>query len=941
MTASQVQEGAQIEAWGVLEIRSPGGQEHELRLSGEAVTIGRDRENTVVLDDDHVSRRHARIVRDGAGCRIVDLGSANGTRVATEELEPRVPHALSDGDPVTIGPFALTLRISPERIAAAPDMPTMAGATIVTPSAGATIITPKSERLVISMPSGSTEVTLEGDVITLGRGSDCDVVIDDSVVSRRHAELHCGPDGWEIIDSESLNGLTFDGEKVQSRQLKDGDVIGISDSVRLTYSSSAAAHIGGADETIVQALPLRDQEELSIGRDPTNEVHLDHPAVSRHHAQITRSDSGYTIEDLGSGNGTFANGERLAAHEPRPLERGDVVRIGPVRFTLEMEGIQQVDESRDLRLDGVHLNQYVSNTLNLLQDISLSLEGREFVALVGVSGAGKSTLLDALNGFRPARAGQVLVNGVDLYDNFDAYRTDLGYVPQDDIIHKELPVARALSYSAQLRLPPDTTKTERDERIEEVIATLNLSERRDVPIARLSGGQRKRVSIGAELLMKPGLFYLDEATSGLDPGTESQMMRLLRSLADAGHTVVLVTHATKNVMLCDQVVFLAKGGHLAWYGPPDEALKYFEVEDFDGIYVRLEDELSPEVWGQKYAESPHYDRYVRQRLRKHYPNFSETATGAADVAPAERAAQTHAQPAPRQTSQLSQFRILSARYLDVVKRDRVNVALLLAIAPVLGLIDLIAWPRNNFDPVGGDSFRVMTMLFMAALIPFLVGALNSVREIVKEAPIYKRERAVTLKVFPYLLSKVWVGFLFAFYHAGALFAVKLIAVDFGHVGTTELAQFYFTLTLAAMSGVMWGLLISVIVPREEQAMVLVIAVIVLQIVFSGGLIPLGPLGAGGDVFGGVTSTKWSFQALTAASHVKSGECDGPSLANCNLPGLKSYSTEEQKRVALDPIDERFEDVFGADVYVTWAAMGIIIGALFVIIVVLQRRKDVI
>ena len=233
------------------------------------------------------------------------------------------------------------------------------------------------------------------------------------------------------------------------------------------------------------------------------------------------------------------------------------------------------------------------------------------------------------------------------------------------------------------------------------------------------------------------------------------------------------------------------------------------------------------------------------------------------------------------------------------------------------------------------------MLFMAALIPFLVGSLNYVREIVKETPIYKRERAVTLKVLPYVLSKVWVGFLFAFYHAGALFALKLIAVDFGQVGTAELAQFYFTLTLAAMSGVMWGLLISVIVPREEQAMVLVIAVIVLQIVFSGGLIPLGELGVGGDVFGGVTSTKWSFQALTSASHVRAGECDGPSLANCGRPGLQAYPTDAEKQVALDTLDDRFGDVFGADVYVAWAAMGIILAALFVIIIVLQRRKDVI
>jgi len=431
------------------------------------------------------------------------------------------------------------------------------------------------------------------------------------------------------------------------------------------------------------------------------------------------------------------------------------------------------------------------------------------------------------------------------------------------------------------------------------------------------------------------------------------MMRLLRSLADDGHTVVLVTHATKNVMLCDQVVFLAFGGHVAWFGPPDEALTYFGVDDFDGIYQLLDpqeeelaagaEKIAPEVWGQRYLESSAYQRYVHDRLTGHYPDFADARRPvAADyVAPAKPDTVPVAPPAPQRASDWRQFRILSTRYLDIIRRDRINLILLLSIAPALGLIDLIAWPRNIFDPVGGDSIRAMTMLFMAALIPFLVGALVSVREIVKEAPIYKRERAVTLKVPPYLLSKVWVGFLFSFYHAAALFAVKLIALDLSAMSTTDLFTFYITLSLAAMSGVMWGLLISVLVPREEQAMVLVIAVIVLQIVFSGGLLPLSQLGAGGDVLGGITSTKWSFQGLAAATHVYRGQCEGDFLADCELPGIQSYATDPEKRVALDPINERFGDVFGADIYVTWAAMGIILLALFVIIVVLQKRKDVI
>ncbi|MFQ5473867.1 MAG: ATP-binding cassette domain-containing protein, partial [Dehalococcoidia bacterium] len=558
-----------------------------------------------------------------------------------------------------------------------------------------------------------------------------------------------------------------------------------------------------------------------------------------------------------------------------------------MKFDFSEETLQQVDESKDLRLDALHLNQRVAKGVNLLQDISLSINAREFVAIVGVSGAGKSTLLDTLNGFRPATEGAVMVNGSNLYRNFDAYRTNLGYVPQDDIIHKELTVQSALEYAARLRLPSDMTPAERRDRVEDVMQTLGLAARRDVPIVRLSGGQRKRVSIGAELLTRPALFYLDEATSGLDPGTESQMMRLLRKLSDEGHTILLITHATKNVMLCDQVVFLAAGGNLAWFGPPDEALKHFEVDDFDGIYEKLEDELSPEEWAERYRRSDAYRRCVAERLNSHYGD--QVAAGAGTLPSTPRSAIQPAkrpESAPGNASMLRQFWILSSRYLSIIRRDRVNLALMFLIAPLLGAIDLIAWDRTVLDPDVGSVNTSMTMLFMGSLIPFLVGALTSVREIVKESPIYRRERTVTLKIVPYLSSKIWVGFLFALYHAAAFFALKMLAVDFSQSSTTELAQMYGTLALATMSGVMWGLLISAVVPRDDQAMVLVSGVVVVQMVFSGGLLPLSGLGVVGLVLGSITSTKWVFEALTSAAGVVKGDCFVPpaeTLANCQMP----------------------------------------------------------
>jgi len=890
-----------------------------------------------------VSRHHARLESVGAAYRISDLGSANGTSVDGAEIDPKVPRPIKDGDTITIGGFSLTLRLAAgpgqaPRVSSAPK------ATRVTEPVALTLVAPPRPRLIVTTPQWTKEFPVEKELLTLGRDPTNDVVIDDAVVSRRHAELRRSGPGYEIADLESANGITFQGQRVPTRLLVDGDVLQIGQTVTLAYRTSLEA----LEETVVaEKLDLRGHAVITIGRSPGNDVTLDYPAVSRNHARIFRADGGYVVEDVGSSNGTFVNGERVLPRQPRPLQPGDTIRVGPIKFTFAPEALQQVDESRDLRLDAVHLNQFVGKGLNLLQDISLAIHAREFVAVVGVSGAGKSTLLDALNGFRPAGGGTVLVNGTDLYRNFDAYRTDLGYVPQDDIIHKELTVQKALNYSARLRLPPDTSPAERRQRVEAVMETLGLTERRNVSILRLSGGQRKRVSIGAELLTKPGLFFLDEATSGLDPGTESQMMRLLRKLADQGHTVLLVTHATKNVMLCDQVVFLAKGGHLAYYGPPEEALAYFGVEDFDGIYEKLEGELTPETWAQNYRQSDLYQKFVVARLEKSCgPQVFSSPLK--KEAPLPQAAPIQVGQAPRRSrapapsvSSLRQFWILSSRYLDIIRRDRTNLALLFLIAPALAAIDLIAWPRNLFDVRVGDSIRAMTMLFMASLIPFLVGALTSVREIVKESAIYRRERTVTLKIVPYLLSKVWVGYLFAFYHAGAFFALKLLAIDFSQLDTLNLVQLYITLALSVMSGVMWGLLISTLVPREEQAMILVIVVVVVQMVFSGGLLPLNTLGPAGVVLGDITSTKWVFQALTAAAKAKTGVCEGMDLSGCNLPGLQKYTTDPERHVALDPINDRFGDVFGADVYVTWAAIGAILVALFLVFLVLQKRKDVI
>jgi ABC-type multidrug transport system ATPase subunit/pSer/pThr/pTyr-binding forkhead associated (FHA) protein len=869
-----------------LEIHSSSGASQEFLLDRDFVSIGRAPDNALVLNELAVSRYHARIAREADGYVITDLGSSNGTRVNDAELSPRTPMPLTDGDVIRIGTFELRFSVG---AIAAPPSPLPRTMEFAAPSA---------PLLRVSTPQWTRDFPLERDTLVLGRDPASDIVIDVPIVSARHAELKWRDAGYEIADLGSKNGLFFQGQRIAQKLLADGDVLYIGTDVTLTYRAARRDDLSHH----YPALDLHGRATLSLGRDPKNDTVIDHPAVSRFHARITRRDGAFVISDLNSTNGTFVNGERIIGE--CTLQPGDAIRIGPCRLVFGAESLERHDEEGNLRLDALHLSKTVGKGMTILQDISLSVLAREFVAIVGVSGAGKSTLLDALNGFRPATRGVVLVNGSDLYENFDAYRTELGYVPQDDIIHRELTVAQALDYAAQLRMPADTTQMERRQRIQEVLEDLDLTPRRDLPIHRLSGGQRKRVSIGVELLTRPSLFFLDEATSGLDPGTEAQMMRLLRKLADQGRTILLVTHATKNVMMCDLVVFLAKGGRVAYFGPPEEALEYFGVQDFDEIYPKIEGELSPDEWELRYKRSPQYQQYIVGRLRAPEGPLAEGRLRLKRQSPGTGV---------KRVSAWRQLAILSLRNLTILWRDRASLALMLAIAPLIGLLDFVTWKRNLFDVRDGNAGQVLTMLFIAALISILVGGVAAMREIVKEMEIYRRERMVGLRIAPYILSKVWIGVLLALYQAAVFVLTKKLAIDIPG-GSEVVIGMYISLVLGTLSGMAMGLLVSAVSPNQNVAPLLIVLILVPQFMFAGGMLPVETFGPPGKIISQATTTKWVFEALvtvtgagrdvaedpcwqlpederknlTEAEKVERCTCLGPNLfTRCEFPGIQA------------------------------------------------------
>ena len=374
---------------------------------------------------------------------------------------------------------------------------------------------------------------------------------------------------------KTTNGLFYQGKKIRGDEpfrkvLSPGDVFRIGDEdgtlVTLAYQDGS----GTQDEALTPIHPIKlDAPELTIGRHIDNTIVLPNPQVSAHHAKLLREGGAYRVLDLHSTNHVYVNAQPVTT---RLLEMGDELRIGPYRLVYETTRLVQYDESLTIRLDALNLTKTIKNRATLLNDISLSIPPRSFVALVGASGAGKSTLMDALNGLRPADQGSIILNGQDYYRNLAAFNMQIGYVPQDDIVHREITVERALFYAAKLRLPGDFTAAQIEQRITEVLEDVELTDRRKQLVKQLSGGQRKRVSLALELLANPGIFFLDEPTSGLDPGLDRKMMLLLRRLADKGHTIVLVVYrTTNNISVCDYVCFLARGGRLAYFGPPEDA----------------------------------------------------------------------------------------------------------------------------------------------------------------------------------------------------------------------------------------------------------------------------------------------------------------------------------------------------------------------------------
>ncbi len=694
---------------------------------------------------------------------------------------------------------------------------------------------------------------LDKDFHKLGRGQEwADLAAPEvgwEVLSRRQAILRKENQDYRIYDGDgercSRNGLFVNQQRIDLEQgllLKNGMQVEIGQSptnrILLTYCNPMSSLIMPSKRRL--DLKRLTEWPVEIGRSPTSanrhaSMQLDAPTVSRMHALLYPDGKGGHILEDRSTHGTFVDGKRI--NRRFNLTPGSTVQIGPFSLLYRRETLELADAGNHIRLDVHRLYRKVTDQAGqertILHDISLVIEPGQLVALIGGSGAGKSTLMKTLLGIEPTTSGKVFLNGDDLRQNWGIYRSQIGYVPQDDIVHLDLTVAEVLQYACKLRLPPDTDV---QSVVNATLEQVKLTHVRDIFVRDLSGGQRKRVSIGVELLADPKLFFLDEPTSGLDPGLDKEMMRLLRNLADQGRTVVLVTHATANIEVCDRIVFLGRGGKLCYFGPPQQALAFFEMPSddwkyFSDIYLKLEQGAKAErknkinYWVQKYVESPEYKTYIRLEAGKNSQFTPDTAVNTG-------------------ISPFQQWRLLNQRYWQLVGRDRSSLFFMFISGPIA--IALTAWILHSETPLAKFSESTtlqapsaLKVLFVFSCIAIWLGLSSSVREIIKESAIYARERLINLGLLPYLISKVTVrsGLLLV----QSILMTLTILLGFKPPESDLLPWFLgagITVGLTLLASVSLSLMISAWVKNENAANNVLPLIMIPQIILSGVLFEL-------------------------------------------------------------------------------------------------------
>lgn len=748
-------------------------------------------------------------------------------------------------------------------------------------------------------------------------------------------------DGWCIADEGSSNGTYVNGGRIEAARIVGSSVVGLGSAtggMQLTVTpivgvpspalpvqelhredpdsgfglhQPAAASQNPLHQTVMYGSapqPFRGFEPapevagpdvIRIGKASDNDIVIDDVHASRHHARATRMPGGFLIEDLNSLNGTFIN----AAPVHRAfLTDGDVLTVGNSDFVRSGDHLLPARVSRGAGgLEVADLTFAIKGGKRLISDVTFSAGRGTLTAVIGPSGAGKSTLSRLLSGVTDPTAGQVRFDNFDLSRDYQAVKSRVGLVPQDDVVHRQLTITRALGYAAQLRLPDGLPRESKREQVVKVTAQLGLEKHVHTRIDQLSGGQRKRASVAMELLTEPSLLILDEPTSGLDPALDRQVMLTLRELADGDRTVMVITHSVAYLDICDQVLVLAPGGLVAYVGPPQGIRAHFGTDDWGDIFGSLAADpfAAQGAWRQATSQ---------MREIKMSTPASPTQGGVR-----------------RESSWIRQFLTLIARQVNLMLADRGYILFLAALPFVIGLMPFVVPGDAGLTHVAAENYAdsgeprsVLSLLIIGATF---MGISMSIRDLVGERPIYLRERAVGLLPSAYLLAKIVVYGIFSGASAAIMLVVAALVKAPPESGVLEwgspLFELWMPIALTTLVAAVLGLAISAFVSSNDQVMPVLIVVLMVQLVLHGGLIPI----LDNDLLNALSKLvpgRWGYAAAAAGIDLESLS------AEAQPPGV------EQE---LDPIWESRRLVWVVN-------MGVLCGygALFALVAWLRLRS---
>lgn len=705
--------------------------------------------------------------------------------------------------------------------------------------------------MLIEWGAGEYFMVPDGGQAIIGRDDHVEVCLKSSKVSRHHAQIaQVGP-AWVLRDLGASNGTFLDGERVSERKLKKAQTIvfgGKSGEVlRFTVTGKEVgikrtqAPAGGSGTGPVPTFAIENGRQvlppnLRIGAGADNDLVLREEAVAEYHAAVSDNHrGGHDIVDLNSAKGTRVNGIEIGRR--RTLRVGDVVAVGSWERRYTGHAFEQLGATGGYAFSAESLTLY-SGTKVLIEDVSLQLMPRTLTAVVGPSGSGKSTLLGLLAAKQAPSLGRIVYAGRDLYENFAELRNRLGFVPQSDLLHLSLRTREALEYAAALRFSRDTPREEMSERVTEVLGLLGLTERADLPIDKLSGGQRKRTSVALELLTEPSLLFLDEPTSGLDPGLDRQVMNLLRDLADGGRTVAVVTHSVANLDVCDEVIVMAPGGKLAYQGAPHGVLKHFGASDWAEVFDVLNNEDS---------------QFWRPAPKRNVAPIHQEKPELAVI---------------RQQPWFYQLRVLVARYFRVIASDKTYLAILIILPFILAIV---GFATGNDSGLGAgrseDLFfnpQARSLLLVFILGSSFMGVAASIQELVKERSIFERERSIGLSPGAYLFSKILVLGFIVLLQTVVFVSLSMIGRDGPESGLVFGSGLFEVTLVASTLGVvsmLLGLFISSVVRTADVTMPALVLVTMAQVVFSGAV----PLRSSSliDILGVVNPGYWAMNGLAA------------------------------------------------------------------------------